>query len=59
MSHLSWVMVLKRAAESGIVCTNSGSDERSLATDGNARALNAPATAGVPRRLRDRPGTED
>ncbi len=52
-------MVLKRAAESGMVCAISGSDEYRLATDGNVRADKASIKAGAPRRLRDRPVTEN
>ncbi|MEE8253707.1 MAG: hypothetical protein V3R17_07220 [Hyphomicrobium sp.] len=59
MSPSSWLMVLKRAAESGIVCTISGRGECGLATEGNARADKASVKAGAPRRLRDRPVTEN
>ena len=59
MSQSFLVLVLKRAAESGMVCAISGSDEYRLATDGNARADKVSIKAGAPRRLRDRPVTEN
>ena len=59
MSQSFLVMVLKRAAESGIVCTISCWGECGLATEGNVRADKASVKAGAPRRLRDRPVTEN
>ena len=42
MSQSFVAMDLKRAAESGIVGTNSGREKGGLATKGNARALKTP-----------------